>query len=53
MNLYGNIFLDTMHVKDTIVLTLKEKISFILSHYKLHIQIIKGQGFNGAINICG
>ena len=37
-----------MHVKDTIILNLKENIFFILSHYNLHIQIIRGQGFNGA-----
>ena len=44
-------FLDIVHVKDTIAATLKEEISFVLSHHNLVVQNIRGQGYDGASNI--
>jgi hypothetical protein len=45
--------LDIVHVKDTSTSTLKKRISFILSHYNLDVQNIRGQGYDGASNMCG
>jgi hypothetical protein len=45
--------LDIIHIKDTTVLTLKEEISFVLSHHNLDVQNIKGQGYEGASNMRG
>jgi len=45
--------LDIVHVKDTTTLTLKEEISFVLSHHNLDVQNIRGQGYNGASNMSG
>jgi len=46
-------FLDIVHVKDIIASTLKEEISFVLSHHNLDVQNITGQGYDGASNIRG
>jgi hypothetical protein len=35
-------FLDIVHIKDTTASTLKEEISFVLSHHNLNVQNIKG-----------
>ena len=40
-----------MHVRDTTALTLKNEICAVLSHYNLHIENIRGQGYDGASNI--
>jgi hypothetical protein len=45
--------LDIIHVKDTTVATLKEDISFVLSHPNLDVQNIKGHGYDGASNMHG
>ncbi|XP_059434146.1 uncharacterized protein LOC132167252 [Corylus avellana] len=41
-------FFDLVHVKDTSALTLKNEISDVLSRYRLDIQNICGQGYDGA-----
>jgi hypothetical protein len=46
-------FFDLVHVKDTSALTLKNKISDVLSHHELDIQNICGQGYDGASNMRG
>ncbi|XP_071730713.1 uncharacterized protein [Rutidosis leptorrhynchoides] len=46
-------FLDLVHVKDTIALTLKNEISLSLSFHKLDFQDIRGQGYDGASNMRG
>jgi len=46
-------FFDIVHVKDTTASTLKEEISFVLSHHNLDVQNIRGQGNNGVSNIHG
>ncbi|XP_052301255.1 uncharacterized protein LOC18095180 [Populus trichocarpa] len=46
-------FLDIVHVKDTTAATLKEEISFVLSHHNLDVQNIRGQGYDGASNMRG
>jgi len=46
-------FFDLVHVKDTSALTLKNKISDVLSHHGLDIQNIRGQGYDGASNMRG
>jgi hypothetical protein len=46
-------FFDIVHVKDTTVSTLKEEISFVLSHHNLDVQIIRGQRYDGASNMRG
>jgi hypothetical protein len=43
--------LDKVHVKDTIVATLKEEIFFVLSHNNLDVQNIRGQGYDDASNM--
>ena len=42
-----------MHVRDTTALTLKNEICAVLSHYNLHIENIRGQGYDGASNMRG
>ena len=42
-----------MHVRDTTALTLKNEICVVLSHYNLHIENIRGQGYDGASNMHG
>ncbi|XP_059458260.1 uncharacterized protein LOC132187844 [Corylus avellana] len=44
---------DIIHVKDTSALTLKNGISDVLSCYRLNIQNIRGQGYDGASNMRG
>ena len=39
--------------RDTTALTLKNEICAALSHYNLHIENIRGQGYDGASNIRG
>ena len=46
-------FFHVVHVKDTIALTLKREICAVLSCYKLHIENIQGQGYDGASNMHG
>ncbi|XP_059441896.1 uncharacterized protein LOC132174221 [Corylus avellana] len=46
-------FFDIVQVKDTSALTLKDKISDVLSQNCLDIQSIRGQGYDGASNMCG
>lgn len=46
-------FFDLVHVKDTLALTLKNKIFDVLSHHGLDIQNIRGQGYDGASNMRG
>ncbi|XP_075670427.1 uncharacterized protein LOC142640237 [Castanea sativa] len=41
-------FFHVVHVRDTTALTLKNEICVILSHYNLHIENIRGQGYDGA-----
>ncbi|XP_030479467.1 uncharacterized protein LOC115696720 [Cannabis sativa] len=41
-------FFGLIHVKDTVALTLKECIFFILSNYSLDVQSIRGHGYDGA-----
>ncbi|XP_075640587.1 uncharacterized protein LOC142612372 [Castanea sativa] len=47
------LFSDQPAERDTTVLTLKKEISAVLSRYKLHIENIRGQGYDGASNMCG
>nr|XP_023873541.1 zinc finger MYM-type protein 1-like [Quercus suber] len=44
-------FFHVMHVRDTTALTLKNEICVVLSHYNLHIENIRGQGYDGASNM--
>ena len=46
-------FFDLSHVKDTATLTLKNEIYALLSRHCLDIQNIRGQGYDGASNMCG
>jgi hypothetical protein len=46
-------FFDIVHVKDTSALTLKSKISDVVSQYCLDIQSIRGQWYDGASNMHG
>ncbi|TVT99813.1 hypothetical protein EJB05_54814, partial [Eragrostis curvula] len=46
-------FLDIVHVHDTSSATLKEELSSLLSHHGLDVQNIRGQGYDGASNMCG
>ena len=43
-------FFHVVHVRDTTALTLKKEICAILSHYNLHIENIRGQGYDRASN---
>jgi hypothetical protein len=42
-----------VHVKNTTALTFKEDIFFVLSHYNLDIQNIKGQVYDNVGNMHG
>jgi hypothetical protein len=42
-------FLNMVHIKDTIALTLKEQISSVLSHHNLDIQNIRGQWYDNIL----
>ena len=44
-------FFHIVHVKDITALTLKNEICAVLSHYNLHIENIRGQGYDGASNV--
>jgi hypothetical protein len=46
-------FFNIVYVKDTIASTLKEKISFVLSHHNLDVQNIRDQGWYDASNMRG
>nr|XP_023880237.1 uncharacterized protein LOC111992595 [Quercus suber] len=46
-------FFHVVHVRDTTALTLKNEICAVLSHYNLHIENIRGQGYDGASNMRG
>nr|XP_023872349.1 zinc finger MYM-type protein 1-like [Quercus suber] len=46
-------FFHVVHVRDTTALTLKNEIYAVLSHYNLHIENIRGQGYDGASNMRG
>ena len=46
-------FFHIVHVRDTTALTLKNGICAVLSHYNLHIENIRGQGYDGASNMRG
>ncbi|XP_075663245.1 uncharacterized protein LOC142632793 [Castanea sativa] len=46
-------FFHVVHVKDTTTLTLKNEICVVLSRYNLHIENIRGQGYDGASNMRG
>jgi hypothetical protein len=46
-------FFDLVHVKDTSLLILKNRISYVLSRYRLDIQNIRGQGYDGSSNMRG
>ena len=46
-------FFHIVHVRDTTALTLKNEICDVLSHYNLHIENIRSQGYDGASNMCG
>ena len=46
-------FFHIVHVRDTTALTLKNEICAVLSHYNLHIENIRGQGYDGASNMRG
>ena len=46
-------FLSLYHVRETTSEALKEALLHILDHYKLSIQRIRGQGYDGASNMRG
>ena len=46
-------FFHVVHVRDTTALTLKKEICGVLSRYNLHIENIRGQGYDGANNMHG
>ena len=46
-------FFEIVHVKDTTSLTLKKKISKVLTRHNLHIRDLRGQGYDGACNMRG
>ncbi|KAK4589307.1 hypothetical protein RGQ29_020060 [Quercus rubra] len=46
-------FFHIVHVRDTTTLTLKNEICVVLSYYNLHIENIRGQGYDGASNMRG
>ncbi|XP_050263883.1 uncharacterized protein LOC126708104 [Quercus robur] len=46
-------FFYVVHVRDTTALTLKNEICAVLSRYNLHIENIRGQGYDGASNMRG
>ncbi|KAK4582459.1 hypothetical protein RGQ29_025588 [Quercus rubra] len=46
-------FFHVVYVRDTTALTLKNEIFAVLSRYNLHIENIRGQGYDGASNMRG
>ena len=46
-------FFHIVHFRDTTALTLKNEICAVLSHYNLHIENIRGQGYDGVSNMRG
>ncbi|KAL0011211.1 hypothetical protein SO802_006319 [Lithocarpus litseifolius] len=46
-------FFHVVHVRDTTALTLNKEICAVLSCYNLHIENIRGQGYDGASNMRG
>ena len=46
-------FFHAVHVRNTTALTLKNEICAVFSHYNLHIENIRGQGYDGASNMRG
>ncbi|QHO41430.1 uncharacterized protein [Arachis hypogaea] len=44
---------DLIHVSDTCSLTLKIEISSVLFRHNLDVQNLRGQGYDGASNMCG
>ena len=46
-------FFHVVHVRNTTALTIKNEICAIFSHYNLHIENIRGQGYDGASNMRG
>ena len=46
-------FFHVVPVRDTIALALKNEICVVFSHYNLHIENIRGQGYDGASNMHG
>ncbi|XP_065635636.1 uncharacterized protein LOC136070129 [Quercus suber] len=46
-------FFHVVHVRDTTALTLKKEICAIISRYNIHIENIRGQGYDGASNMLG
>ena len=46
-------FFDIVGVKNTSAITLKNAISVILARFNLPIQNMRGQGYDGASNMCG
>ena len=46
-------FFHIVYVRDNTTLTLKNEICTVLSHYNLHIENIRGQGYDGASNMRG
>eukprot|EP00258_Populus_trichocarpa_P037857 XP_024453876.1 zinc finger MYM-type protein 1 [Populus trichocarpa] len=46
-------FFSIVHVSDTTSSTLKKEICDVLARYNLHIFNMRGQGYDGASNMCG
>ncbi|XP_075645402.1 uncharacterized protein LOC142616428 [Castanea sativa] len=46
-------FFHIVHVRDTTALTIKKEICVVLSRYNLHIENIRGQGYDGASHMRG
>ncbi|XP_059650785.1 uncharacterized protein LOC132296617 [Cornus florida] len=46
-------FFDLVHIKDTTSLNLKKDLCAVLSHYNLDVHNLRGQGYDGASNMCG
>ena len=46
-------FLDLIHVRDTYSATLKLELCYVLSLHNLDVKSIRGQGYDGASNMCG
>ena len=46
-------FFYIVQVRDITALTLKNEIYVVLSHYNLHIENIRGEGYDGASNMRG
>ena len=46
-------FFHIVHARDITALTLKNEICAVLSRYNLHIENIRGQGYDGASNMRG